>query len=940
MSEPTNRPRWVQVGLVGPRMMGMASLLAMASLGHCADERIAFFETHIRPVLVERCYECHSSAANKSQGELLLDSRTAMLEGGTSGPALIPNDPNNSLIMEALRYQSLEMPPSGKLDDSLIAKFDQWIRMGAPDPRELSGPASGLPKVDWTAADNHWAFRPVADRVPVPFVNADWANNALDAFVHTKLRQADIDPSPPISKSTWLRRVSFDLVGLPPTPEQLQAFIEDDRPDAFERVVDRLLASSRYGERHGRHWLDLARYADSNGADENHAYPVAWRYRDYVVQAMNADVPYDRFILEQMAGDLLPADSEAERGRLLTATGFLVIGPKMLAEQDKPKLVADLVDEQLDTFGKVFMGLTLGCARCHDHKFDPIKSEDYYALAGVFHSTKSMRHLEFVSKWNERELPNQQLTQQIAEKTRLISQVEAELTPLDTELRRKLFETQLGQLQQLLRWRTQSHTPTTAELESLKLSEKQSARFEKFLSLADWKSKQSFEPLEDELIKLVPDRDTITTSEQLIEGFSQALRQAWQAVQNVERDEQGDIKKPRLAKLYGSLYGGRGPFEDPKNLEAVVSDEDKQRLVPLQQRLAELKKALPTLDQAMAADDGPVKLVAINVRGNHLQTAGEPLPRQVPQILQSATTSVHFPNEQSGRLELAQWLTDPRHPLTARVMTNRIWQYHFGEGLVRSASNFGLRGEQPTHPELLEYATNRFMAQGWSQKALHRQIVLSASYRMASDQTETGKTKDPDNRLLWRMNRRRLEVEPLRDSLLVVADGCDWRIGGQAEAIYGAKFEDTQETRTLHDAARRTIYLPVNRAALEEFFATFDYVDSAVSLEKRPVTTVPHQALYMMNHRLAMHAGYRVAQRLEQHSSDDLQRLAFAYAICFARAPTSVEITAAQDFLARQRGSLASTTGAPPENHTDKSLEPWIRLCRSLLLTSEFIYVD
>ncbi len=814
------------------------TILAMGCLAFgstLADDGTQFFETQIRPILVEHCYECHSIEAKKTQGGLLLDSREYMRAGGDSGPAVVPGKPEQSLILDALRYQSFEMPPSGKLDETVIAKFEQWIKGGAVDPRESIAPASTPLQVDWDEATQHWAFQPIKDAVATEISSAG-SNCTIDNFISAKLKTAGLEPNAPADRSTWLRRVTFDLIGLPPTPDELHAFTTDDRPDSYERVVDRLLSSPRYGERYGRHWLDLARYADSNGADENHAYPVAWRYRDYVVEAFNQDLPYDQFIVEQLAGDLLPADSEQDRGRQLTATGFLVLGPKMLAEQDKPKLVADLVDEQVDTVGKVFLGLTLGCARCHDHKFDPIKSQDYYALAGIFHSTKTMENLAFVSQWSELELPNQQRSEQIAAHQLKIAQAEQELATTELDLRTKYS------------------------------------------------------------------------------------------------------------------------IEEATKLEEIVSKDDKTKLLAARELVESLKKSLPALDRAMATSDGPVKLVSVHVRGNHLQTVGDPLPRSVPTVLQTTTSTVTFPAEQSGRLEFANWLIDPQHPLTARVMVNRLWQYHFGEGLVRSASNFGLRGDQPTHPELLDWLAEQFVAHGWSMKALHRQIVLSATYRRSSEGNTDAHLIDPENRLLWRMNRRRLEVEPLRDALLAVADDMDTTMTGQASAIYGDKFEDSQEARTLHDAPRRTIYLPINRAALEEFFSTFDYVDSAVSLEKRPVTTVPHQALFLMNHRLALHAGWKFAKRLAQHSSDDLQRLQFAYVVCFSRLPTAAELTAAQAYLQQQRAGLPQAdlpqTGLPQtgdsqsgdsqiraESVTD-SLTPWIKLCRSLLITSEFIYVD
>jgi hypothetical protein len=947
LAEPLILPSLLR-RLVGPRLpaaivASMVIVCAWANSSSATDEGTQFFETEIRPLLIEHCYECHSTKANKTQGGLLVDSRESLRAGGDSGPAVVPGDVEKSLLLDALRYQFVEMPPAGKLDDSVIAKFKQWILAGAADPREAPAPPTGANKINWDEASEHWAFQPIVPKSVTGYDDRG-LEGSIDAFVSAKLKQADLEPNPPASRSTWLRRVTFDLIGLPPTPEEMHSFLQDDRPDSYERVVDRLLASPRYGERYGRHWLDLARYADSNGADENHAYPVAWRYRDYVVDAFNQDVPYDQFTVEQLAGDLLPFSSEQERGRNLTATGFLVMGPKMLAEQDKPKLVADLVDEQVDTVGKVFLGLTLGCARCHDHKFDPIKTQDYYSLAGIFHSTKSMEHLQFVSQWNEIELPNRERSEQIAAHQRLIEQTESQASQTALELHLKLFERQLAAFTLQMKWNASSHTPSADEVANLGLSEAQLARMRRFISARDWRDVATINTIPQELQSMIDlpfaaDPESAALSEEKIDllhkGVSAAYSTAWRKVLDAPRNDKGKITDGPLSKLHKAIYE-EGPFEEITKLEDAVSADDKARLLAVREKVEALKKAMPALDRAMATVDGPVKLVAVNVRGNHLQTAGDPLPRNVPIVLQTTTSAVAFPAEQSGRWELANWLVAPEHPLTSRVMVNRLWQYHFGEGLVRSSSNFGLRGELPTHPELLDRLAADFVAQGWSMKSIHRKIVLSATYRRTSDDSEIAPMVDPENRLLWRMNRKRLEVEPLRDSLLSVANEMDWQMTGQASSVYGNTFEDTNQPRTLHDAARRTIYLPINRAALEEFFSTFDYVDSAVSLEKRPVTTVPHQALYLMNHRLALHSGWRLAHRLEQHSSDEVERLNYAYAICFCRVPTEAELVAARTYLQQQRTQIADSE----ETDKLKSLDPWIKLCRGLLLTSEFIYVD
>jgi hypothetical protein len=806
------------------------------------DER--FFENRIRPVLVEHCYECHSGSSSPLQGGLRVDFQGGLLTGGDSGPAVVPGDLEASLLLKALAFQEFEMPPTGKLPDSVLADFSRWVRGGAPDPRSEAPVGNGGPRVDFEAASQWWAFQPLSHPVPPvgqsnsPDVEANslreahasagWERAGLhaprgpvDAFIDAGMQTAGLVAAPDADRATWLRRVAFDLTGLPPEPELLEAFIQDQRPDAYERVIDRLLAAPAYGERRGRFWLDLARYADSNGADENHTYPVAWRYRDYVVEAFNEDTAYDRFLHEQLAGDLLPAEDEQQRRRLLTATGFLVIGPKMLAEQDKPKLVADIVDEQIDALGQSLLAMTFGCARCHDHKFDPVVARDYYALAGIFHSTKSMAHLEFVSQWNERELPDAQLEAQIAAHRQQVEAAKAELAALSAA------------------------TP-----------------------------------------------------------------------------------------------------------EAERTESQQQELARAKARVEELEKAQPALPKAMAADEAPLKTVPVHIRGNHLQLGPEPVPRAVPVVFQRTVPAVEFPEQQSGRLQLAQWLTAPEHPLTSRVIVNRLWQWYFGEGIVRSASNFGLTGELPSHPELLDWLARDLTTHGWSLKRQQRALLLSATYRRSSRSAEFNQenlTLDPENRYFSRQNRRRLELEPLRDALLAVGGNLDRRLGGQAESIYGDRYEETGQAKGVHDALRRAIYLPVNRAALHELFGTFDYVESGVSVGRRSSTVVPHQALFFMNSPLVIQQARVLSQRVRAAAASDPARIDVAIRICFGRPATEAEVTAASQFLASRRdaGAAASPAEDQPESAEDQPPPPedaadraWHRLCMALLASSEFIVID
>ncbi|QEG43772.1 PSD1 and planctomycete cytochrome C domain-containing protein [Roseimaritima ulvae] len=752
-------------------LLGGWLILVTSGLKLAANEPVdtAFFETRIRPVLHEHCYSCHAADAKIVRGGLLVDSKSGLLEGGDSGPAVVPGDPQDSLLIDALKHESFEMPPDERLPDAVIADFQRWVEGGAPDPR-LDTPTAPPTRPDIDPQD-HWAFQPVTSpKVPlVADEQRDWIRTPIDAFVAAKLQQQGWHPAPPADKYTLLRRVTFDLIGLPPSEAEIAAFIADDSPESFQRVVDRLLASPYYGQRWGRHWLDLVRYADTNGADENHKMPNAWRYRDWVFQALNRDQPLDEFITHQLAGDLLiNGQDEATQRELLTATGMLVIGPKMLAEQDKAKMRIDIVDEQIDTVSRTMFGMTVACARCHDHKFDPISAEDYYALAGIFSSTRTMEHEEFVSKWMERELPSQQIEQRRAEHR---AKVEAARKTLD---------------------------------------EKDEAAMKKF-----------------------------------------------------------------------------------KALEA----------------------AMPAFDTAMAVEEAAPLDIPVHIRGNHLRTAEQPTPRGVPQVLTSLSPLPDIPDDRSGRLELAQWLVDPQHPLTGRVMANRIWMWHFGQALMRSPSNFGYQSEAPEHRELLDWLTRRLIDDGWSMKRLHRMILLSSTYQMSSRPT-TYQDADPENVYLWRQNRRRLEAEPLRDAIYVAGDSLDLEFDGKPGGI--------QEHR-------RTVYLSINRAALIDYLSTFDYVETANHIEQRPVTTVPNQALFLLNNAQVHQQAGRLAKRVVETVADDSQRVQTLWLKLYGRPAEPEEAQLATQFVTR---AAADRGGEGAELHA------WSLLIRTLIAGSSFSYVD
>ena len=750
------------------------------------DRGLEFFESKIRPVLVAYCYECHSASAKIVRGGLQLDSQIVTRKGGDSGPTFVVGNPEGSLLIQALKHDSIAMPPDEKLSDRIIADFETWIRNGAIDPRDEAKP-SKLKPVDWEAAKSHWAFQSISNpTVPQP-TNVDWVTTPIDAFVMQRLEENAIQPAKPADKRTLIRRATFDLTGLPPTIDEVESFLRDDSVGSFARVVDRLLESPRYGERWGRHWLDLVRYATTNGADENHKLPNAWRYRDWVVRMMNDDLPLDQFIVQQLAGDLLPAsEDEQQTGDLLTATGMLVIGPKMLAEQDKEKMIIDIVDEQIDTVSRTMLGLTIGCARCHDHKFDPIAARDYYSLAGIFISTQSMADRAFVSNWMERPLPSQAIASRRAEHQLKIDAAKVELAVLVS-------------------------------------------------------------PADDEAIK--------------------------------------------------------------------------QKKTSLEQ----LEKSMPSFEMAMATQEGEPKNLPIHIRGNHLRPSDEKVARGMPAILTNVAPAPAIGASQSGRLELTQWLVSPQNPLTSRVMMNRVWMWHFGKPLMRTPSNWGLQADRPSHPELLDWLAQELMRTGWSLKSMHRTIMLSTTYQMSSNIAPSVVERDPENRLLSRQNRRRLEAEPVRDSILFVGGGLDPTMGEMASNV---------------DAKRRAIYLPVDRAALYEMFSTFDYVETANHIEQRPVTTVPNQALFLLNSPMVHEQARRLIERLslpDHHVpiSDLGSVVSDMFVRLYSRDANGDEISRAIRFLEQSQEALVHVA-----DDRERRLQAWAALCRTLIAGNEFVYVE
>lgn len=789
---------------------GMSSLSAQigAAEPEISAEQLRFFETSIRPVLVDKCQKCHG--AEKQWGQLRLDSREGLFQGGESGAVINTVTPDESRLIVAIQHSDddLKMPPKEKLADSQIADFQKWARMGFPFPATAA--TGNARKRD----PNHWSFLPMT--TPTVPVTAQ-ADQPWDEFILAKIEAAGAEPTPRADRRTLIRRATFDLTGLPPTPHEINEFLADDRPDAYSRLIDRLLASPAYGERWGRHWLDVARYADSNGLDENVAHGNAWRYRDYVIDSFNEDRPYDQFLVEQIAGDLLPAEDDATRSRLLTATGFLALGPKVLAEVDETKMEMDIIDEQIDTVGRAFLGLTFGCARCHDHKFDPIEAADYYALAGIFRSTRTMEHFKKVARWHENMLPSQAARDKKASTETLMTKKKDEIAAL---------------------------------------------------------------------------------------------------IQMAEASLPGDASSNEKGKT---------------NRESSYPEETKKELQRLRGELSTIELSLGDLPSAMGVLEAEPVEVAIHIRGNPLKL-GDVVSRRVPKVLARHSNPTIEPTH-SGRMELARWMTEPEHPLTSRVMVNRVWRWHFGRGLVRTPDNFGLLGEAPTHPELLDSLSREFANSGWSLKRLHRQLMESSTYQLDSNPTQKLIDADPENRLFARAELRRLEAESIRDSLMAVSDSLDEQIGGSLMKVKNRAyfFDHTSKDLTDYTSQRRSIYLPIVRNNVYDMFQLLDYPDAAVPTGDRSTTTVAPQALLMMNSDFVLNCSADFAKLLLQNPmANDESRVNDAYLRAYGRPPSADELTQSLDYLRKVQQVVSAD---------DAKQQAWRSLCHVILSANEFLYV-
>ncbi len=794
-------------------------------------------------ILAHRCYSCHGSA--KTAG-LQLDSRETLLKGGKSGPSIHPGDPDKSLLIEAIRYQNpkLKMPPSGKLSDAEIALLADWVKDGAKYPD------APVQVAEYKIAPEQrafWAYQPIKNPAAPAVKDAKWPKTNLDRFILAALEAKGMKPAVPADRRTLIRRASFDLTGLPPSPAEVEAFVADRSPDAFARVVDGLLASPHYGERWGRYWLDVARYSDDKlDSERDNPYPNAFRYRDWVIQAFNDDMPFDVFVKAQLAADHMPA---AERGKYEPGLGFYALSP-------------EFQDERVDATARGFLGLTVACAQCHDHKFDPIPTKDYYSMMGVFTSS----HIsEFplvpeaeVKSWKDKK-------QRVDDQKQLIADfVKVQSDSLSAVLASRTADYMLG-------------TDTSLDADTVERWKKYLAKTEKdhpFLN-GWYASKSSKAALEFQtlVVAVNTEKNRIDEENKILLGLNpsrDALSQA--SLKSMERDR---------FVLWNEIYGSSGVvhYGDGK-IDRFLGEAWKARLERMRADLKRLESDLPAqypFLHVMADNDKP-RDERIHLRGSQ-DTLGDVAPRRFLQIL---STDGQKPfSEGSGRLDLANAIVSPANPLTARVIANRIWQHHFGQGLVRTPSNFGRQGDRPSHPELLDWLAQQLIDGRWSLKQLHREIMLSAAYQQSAAYNEAAFQSDPENRLLWRYNRRRLDAEALRDAVLAVAGDLDLSAGGPP-------------VRMTEDFKRRTVYGFVSRRRLDGYLALFDFPNPNNTSEQRMETNVPLQRLFFMNSELMMREAEAFAARLKGSDTEKIQQ---AYELALGRPPLPLETKKALEFL-------------------------------------------
>lgn len=958
-----------------PRPLRLPILLAVVLAGLSADTtRVAaavddapqrteldFFESRIRPVLIEHCYKCHAADAAHIRGGLLVDSREGIRTGGDSGPAVVPGKPEESLLLSAIRHESWEMPPDQRLSDRVVEDFETWIRNGAADPRTGGTVHRETPPNPESGRD-FWSFQPV-HRPPVPEAGTGWAANDIDRFVAARHADHGVQPAHDLGAQQLLRRLSFVLTGLPPTPDQLSAFVaacESDRQRAVAETVNRLLASPHFGERWGRHWLDVTRFAESSGGGRSLMFPDAWRFRDYIIDAFNEDRPYDQLIREHLAGDLLPANTQELRDQQVTGSGYLVLGPINYEEQDKELLRMNVVDEQIDSMGRTFLGMTLGCARCHDHKFDPIPTKDYYALAGIFRSTKTLTPGN-VSGYVTTALRSHVDPQAMA----AWSETEAELKTRISSLRSRLGDSVAN-----------PQKPIAADDLPGLIVDDDDATY-----TGEWETSNYLRPFVGGGYRHSGKQKTgrtATYSATLPAAGRYAVRMSynWQnsrtadvpvTVHHADGQSVTHVNQQQAATVDGVFVElGRFRFDAGQPAVVVIDAEhstagyvivDAVQFVPvaetddtaeaaararktaalrtelaeLQARLKTHRDAQPKAPVAMSVTD--VEQPAdwhVHIRGE-IRNRGDLVPRGFLSVTAppDAPPDWSIPADSSGRRELAEWIASESHPLTARVYVNRVWQYAVGEGLVRTPDNFGSTGRPPTHPELLDYLAYTFMHEdNWSTKSLIRRICLSRTFQMASHHGDPAVLEhDPDNTWLARGFRRPLDAEALRDAILFVSGELDLtRKGGRT--IDRLTTYDNSYDHAAHSITARSVYVPCFRNAMLDLFSVFNAANPNLVTGRRTRSVLPSQALFLLNSPFVMDQAEHAARSLlESRSQDDgpNRLIREAWQRTLAREPSTEELRVIRTHL---------TSGS------DDPIAAWTSVFHSLFASVDFRYLE
>jgi hypothetical protein len=899
-----------------------------------APQQIEFFEKQIRPVLATHCFNCHGS--KKQQAGLRLDSREAIVKGSDNGSVIDLKNPEKSLILQVVGYQGdVKMPPKGPLPTDAVKALQRWIANGAAWPVAVATVPAVKDSVA-LAKKTHWSFKPVAKPTVPTVKHAGFVLTPIDNFVLVRLESEGMEPSASADRRTLLRRATFDLTGLPPTPEAIAAFMNDRSPCAWDRAIERLLASPQYGERWGRHWLDVARYADTKGYvfTEERRFPSAYTYRDYVINAFNNDLPYDRFLLEQLAADRLALGDDKQP---LAAMGYLTLGRRFLNNQQ------DIIDDRIDVVCRGLMGLTVSCARCHDHKFDPIPTRDYYALYGVFASSVEPGELPVIGRakdpvalaaFEKEEKQRQAKLQEFndAQFTVLTAAfqasageyVQATLKPAAQNDARGGGNLTAGELhpQMIRRWRSYLSEPARAAdpvwaawsaLSAVKSSEF-AEKVKKILAdkavFAKWNLQVR------NLLAAQPPK----SREELAQLYGKLLAECekrWRAEEQWAHETSQPAPRaltdPVWEEIRQRLHGPGAPSMVARNeMDRFYNRAAKDKQRKLKKDLEEWQATAPAAPpRAMVLNDTPTPIKPHVLKRGNPGMPGEEVPRQFLEVLSSARREPF--SHGSGRLDLARAIASADNPLTARVKVNRIWMHHFGAGLVRTPGDFGTRGEAPTHPELLDFLAHYFVEHGWSVKALHRLILRSSTYQQQSEDKPAYSAKDIENRLLWRQNLRRLDFEALRDSFLAASGQLDSNMGGPAVEI------------TTKNTPRRSVYGFIDRQNLPGLFRTFDLASPDVSTAQRYATTVPQQALFHLNSPFVLEQASQLLKRLEIAGAKDAkERVARLYQILYGRAAEPAELDAGLRHLSASGGDARA----------------WETYAQVLMMANEFVFVD